>query len=416
MRYEVIVVGAGMVGTSIAWHLQEKNSKVLLIDRKSPGSETSYGNAGLIQREAIHIHPFPRQLFELLKIVPNNNTSIRYRWSALLHYRKTLLQYSHFSSQHSVQKIEKEWQTLIEHCTCEHQKMISAANVESLIRRDGWIEIHRTRTKFKAAIEVAKKSCDQGVDHQVLSLKELQKLEPHCNFKGVVGAIHWLNSWQVSNPGALVKAYAKSFQNMGGEIRESDVKKILPDGDGWQIITDDGIFYCNHLVVAAGPWSNQLIKPLGYDFPLFPMRGYHQHFKVQNENTINHSLVEVDKGFVMGPMQQGIRITTGAEMALIDAKKNVGQLSDVVAFAKKIIPLNDKVENEPWCGSRPCMSDMKPVIGAAGKHANLWLAFGHGHQGFTLGPITGRIIEELIHNKPTIVDVNPFNAQRFSKT
>tara|TARA_R110001606_G_scaffold378328_1_gene537927 strand:- start:2845 stop:4098 length:1254 start_codon:yes stop_codon:yes gene_type:complete len=415
MRYEVIVVGAGMVGTSIAWHLQEKKTKVLLIDRKSPGSETSYGNAGLIQREAIHIHPFPRQLFELLKIVPNNNTSIRYRWPALLHYRQALLQYWQFSSQHLVQKIEKEWQTLIEHCTYEHQKMITAANVENLIRRDGWIEIHRTETKFKAAVEVAKKSCDQGVNHQILSLKELQKLEPHCNFKGVVGAIHWLNSWQVSNPGALVKAYAKSFQNMGGGIRDSDVKKILPDGDGWQIITDDGIFYCNHLVVAAGPWSNQLIKPLGYDFPLFPMRGYHQHFKVQNENTINHSLVEVDKGFVMGPMQQGIRITTGAEMTLIDAKKNVGQLSDVVAFAKKILPLNDSVENEPWCGSRPCMPDMKPVIGAAGKHANLWLAFGHGHQGFTLGPITGRIIEELIHNKPTIVDISPFNAQRFSK-
>ena len=65
MRYEVIVIGAGMVGTSIAWHLQKNNSNVLLLDKKLPGSETSYGNAGLIQREAIHTHPFPRQLTEM---------------------------------------------------------------------------------------------------------------------------------------------------------------------------------------------------------------------------------------------------------------------------------------------------------------------------------------------------------------
>ncbi|SIT02376.1 NAD(P)/FAD-dependent oxidoreductase [Neptunomonas antarctica] len=416
MRYEVIVIGAGMVGTSIAWHLQKKNSKVLLLDKKSPGSETSYGNAGLIQREAIHIHPFPRQPIELLKVLPNKNTDIRYRWPAVLRYRQALLGYWRFSAPSSVQKIEKEWQTLIEHCTSEHQKMITAAGVEELIRRDGWVEMHRTDDKFKTAVAAAKNAREQGIEHQVLSLAELKALEPNGNFDGFIGAIHWLNSWQVSNPGELVKAYAKSFRDMHGTIGESSVKKILPDGDGWQVITDNNFFYSDHLVVAAGPWSSELIKPLGYDLPLFPMRGYHQHFEATDQNAINHSLVDVDNGFVMGPMQQGIRITTGAEMALMDAAKDFGQLHAVLGFAKNILPLNDQVENEPWCGSRPCMPDMKPVIGASGKHDNLWFAFGHGHQGFTLGPITGRIVEELIHNQPLTVDVEPFNAQRFSKS
>ena len=118
----------------------------------------------------------------------------------------------------------------------------------------------------------------------------------------------------------------------------------------------------------------------------------------------------------MGPMQQGIRITTGAEMTTMDAPKNFDQLNAVLSFAQAVLPLNQRVETEAWAGSRPCMPDMKPVIGAAGKHNNLWFAFGHGHQGFTLGPITGRIIEELLHNKPTAVDIKPFNAQRFSNT
>ncbi|MGO2227052.1 MAG: NAD(P)/FAD-dependent oxidoreductase [Psychrobacter celer] len=414
MRYEVIVIGAGMVGTSIAWHLQKNNSQVLLLDKKLPGSETSYGNAGLIQREAIHTHPFPRQLTEMIRVLPNQGTDIRYRIPALLRYHQALLQYWKYSAPATVKKIEAEWQTLIAHCTSEHQTMISASGADELITRDGWLQLHRSEDTFKEAIESAIAAREQGVEHNVLSLAELKAMEPSANFDGFVGAIHWLNSWQVSNPSALVKAYAKNFEEMQGTIKESDVKEIVKEGEGWKIITDKETYYSDKLVIAAGPWSNDLIKPLGYNLPLFPMRGYHQHFKVTDKNTIHHSMFDMDKGFVMGPMQQGIRITTGAEMTTMNAPKNFGQLQTVLEFARKILPLDDAVESEAWAGSRPCMPDMKPVIGPAPKHDKLWFAFGHSHQGFTLGPMTGRIVEEMIHDKPLLVDITPFSAQRFS--
>ena len=415
MRYEVIVIGAGMVGTSIAWHLQKNNSQVLLLDKKLPGSETSYGNAGLIQREAIHTHPFPRQLTEMIRVLPNQGTDIRYRIPALLRYHQALLQYWKYSAPATVKKIEAEWQTLIAHCTSEHQTMISASGADELITRDGWLQLHRSEDTFKEAIESAIAAREQGVEHNVLSLAELKAMEPSANFDGFVGAIHWLNSWQVSNPSALVKAYAKNFEDMQGTIKESDVKEIVKEGEGWKIITDKETYYSDKLVIAAGPWSNDLIKPLGYNLPLFPMRGYHQHFKVTDKNTIHHSMFDMDKGFVMGPMQQGIRITTGAEMTTMNAPKNFGQLQTVLKFARKILPLDDAVESEAWAGSRPCMPDMKPVIGPAPKHDKLWFAFGHSHQGFTLGPMTGRIVEEMIHDKPLLVDITPFSAQRFSR-
>ena len=415
MRYDVIVIGAGMVGTSIAWHLQKNNSKVLMLDRKLPGLETSYGNAGLIQREAIHIHPFPRQITEMFRVLPNQGTDIRYRVPAILRYHQALLQYWKYSSPASVKQIESEWQTLIAHCTSEHQKMIEASGADELITRDGWLQLHRSAETLKAAADTAILDRQQGVKHKVLSLKELKALEPNANFDGFVGAIHWLNSWQVSNPSYLVKAYAKSFEEMNGTILERDVTDIQPENDGWKVTTTSDTYYSDKLVIAAGPWSNELIKPLGYDLPLFPMRGYHQHFKLHDKNTIHHSMFDMDKGFVMGPMQQGIRITTGAEMTTMNAPKNFGQLNTVLKLARKILPLEDAVESEAWAGSRPCMPDMKPVIGPAGNHENLWFAFGHSHQGFTLGPITGRLVEELIHDKPLTVDVEPFNAQRFSK-
>lgn len=415
MRYEVIVIGAGMVGTSVAWHLQKNNAQVLLLDKKLPGSETSYGNAGLIQREAIHTHPFPRHLTEMIRVLPNQGTDIRYRIPAILRYHQALLQYWKYSTPASVKKIEAEWQTLIEHCTTEHQTMIEASGADELITRDGWLQLHRSEETFKEAIAAAIDARNQGVEHNVLTVEALKAMEPSANFDAFVGAIHWLNSWQVSNPSSLVKAYAKNFQEMQGTIKESSVKEIVQEENGWKVVTDNDTYYSDKLVIAAGPWSNDLIKPLGYDLPLFPMRGYHQHFKVNEKNTIHHSMFDMDKGFVMGPMQQGIRITTGAEMTTMNAPKNFGQLNTVLKLARKILPLEDAVESEAWAGSRPCMPDMKPVIGPAPKHDKLWFAFGHSHQGFTLGPMTGRIVEEMIHEKPLLVDIKPFSADRFSR-
>ena len=362
---------------------------------------------------------FPRQITEVFRVLPNQGTDIRYRVPAILRYHQALLQYWKYSSPASVKKIESEWQTLIAHCTSEHQTMIEASGADELITRDGWLQLHRSKETLKAAADTAEVDRAQGVEHKVLSLEELKALEPNANFDGFVGAIHWLNSWQVSNPSFLVKAYAKNFEQMGGSILESNVTEIQPDNSneaqGWKVVTDTDTYYSDNLVIAAGPWSNELIKPLGYTLPLFPMRGYHQHFKLHEKNTIHHSMFDMDKGFVMGPMQQGIRITTGAEMTTMNAPKNFGQLKTVLKLARKILPLEDAVESEAWAGSRPCMPDMKPVIGPADKHDKLWFAFGHSHQGFTLGPITGRLVEELIHNKPLTVDVAPFNAQRFTK-
>lgn len=414
MRYDVIVIGAGIVGTSIAWHLQKNHSQVLLLDKKSPGEETSYGNAGIITREAVNTKPFPRSFREILRVLPNNSTDIRYRWSAMYSLQRPLLQYWMNSNPKNVEEIDKEWSTLIQHCTSEHDSMIRAAGADELVNKIGWIELHRKSSSFEQATNKALKAADQGVEYQVLSLAELKELEPNVNFADYIGGIHWKNSWQIKNPSSLVKAYAKNFEEMSGEIKQLTVKNIIQIEEGWQVMTNDETYLCQNLVIAAGPWSADLVKPLGYNIPLFPMRGYHQHFKMTDTNTFSHSLFDVDKGFVVGAMQQGIRITTGAEMAMLDAPKNFNQLETVLTYARKILPLEVAVESEGWCGTRPCMPDMKPIIGPASKHDNLWFAFGHAHQGLTLGPVTGRLIEEMINSKPLFIDAQPFSSHRFS--
>ncbi|WP_370130602.1 NAD(P)/FAD-dependent oxidoreductase [Bradyrhizobium yuanmingense] len=106
-------------------------------------------------------------------------------------------------------------------------------------------------------------------------------------------------------------------------------------------------------------------------------------------------------------------MTTGAELAKPDGKPDIAQLVHAEQAARKLMDLGRPVELEPWHGTRPCMPDMLPVIGRAPRHSSLWLHFGHGHQGFTLGPATGRLLAELMSNEAPIVDPHPYRPERY---
>ncbi|WP_028358168.1 NAD(P)/FAD-dependent oxidoreductase [Brackiella oedipodis] len=414
MDFDVAVIGAGMVGTSTAVYLQQKGFKTALIDQKLPGSETSYGNASLIQREAVFLTPFPGSLHDIARILPNQSTDVRYRVDAMLHYAKPIWQYKQNSRPVSLHHIEEQWATLIEHCTEEHQKLIELAKAEDLIRRDGWIQLYRTPASYEIGKQKAEKAKRFGVESRLLTTEQIKAMEPNVNLSNYVGGIHWLNSWQVSNPGELVKRYAKYFTDkLEGIFLQESVQALTQQGDSWQVQGDKTTLTAKHVVVCMGPWSNKITAALGYKFPIIPIRGYHRHFKVTPQNQIKHSFMDADAGFVISPTDLGIRITTGAEMAMQDAPERLQQLDKVSEIAKQIVPLEEATPEPAWFGSRPCMSDMKPVLGPAPHHQGLWFAFGHGHQGFTLGPVTGRIMAELVNGETPFVDVAPFSPDRF---
>jgi D-amino-acid dehydrogenase len=113
-------------------------------------------------------------------------------------------------------------------------------------------------------------------------------------------------------------------------------------------------------------------------------------------------------------MHRGIRLTTGAEFARIDAPKNDTQIDGTEAIAREMLPLGSRLDAEPWMGARPATPDMKPLIGRAPNHANLWFAFGHAHHGLTLGAVTGRLLAELISGDAPFLDARPFAAERFT--
>ncbi|MDW7748806.1 FAD-binding oxidoreductase [Halomonas sp.] len=413
MAREIVVMGAGIVGVSVAWYLAKRGHSVTLVDRREPGRETSFGNAGIIQREAVQPYPFPRDLATMLRVLPNRQVDIRYRPGGMVQAAGPLLQYWQNSSPKRYARIVPEYASLICLSLEAHAPMVEAAGADALVRREGWLEVYRTREAMSARLRDAEANAERfGVRYRVLDASELAILEPDLSDE-LVGAIHWEQPWTVADPGALVQAYARSFEAEGGRVVQADVTDVARQGAGWRVATSEGALDAEQVVMAMGPWSREWLSSLGLDIPLFVKRGYHMHYGSTGAARLGHWVMDAEVGYLLAPMQAGIRLTTGAELERLEAPPHLAQLAAAERVAKKLFPLGERLDPEPWKGARPCTPDMKPVIGPAPGQEGLWLALGHGHQGFTLGPATGRLLAQMMEGENPEIDMAPFRADRF---
>lgn len=406
-----IVLGGGMVGVATAVHLQRRGWSVVLVDRKEPGLETSYGNAGFIQSEARRPYPMPTDLRSLIDIATGRTNDVHYRLTSLPRHLLPLLQYwwNSFPARHD--RISADYSRIIAVAESEHDDLIKASGAGNLVRRDGYRVIYRDETALAVGVaEAETMHTAYGIGFRVMTAQDLAKAEPGLINPGV-GAVHWLEPWTVSDPGALVAAYAHLFERLGGTIVHGDAETLSQTPNGWSVISATGPLEAEAVVVALGPWSPKFLQRFGYRLPMVEKRGYHQHYA--GGDKLDLPLRDAAFGYVLAPMTKGLRLTTGAELSEPGAKPTPVQLARAEAAARQLLDLGKPVDPKPWLGTRPCMPDMKPVVGRAARHKGLWLHFGHGHQGFTLGPTTARMLAELMSGEQPVVDATAFRPDRF---
>ena len=413
MKVDVIVLGAGMVGISAAIHLQKRGRAVALVDRRGPAEETSYGNAGIIQREGVVPYMFPREWATILRYARNNSTEAHYHFTALPRIAPWLFQYWLSSTPEGKAKSSRAMLPIIEHCISEHEALMQEAGISGMIRRTGYIRAYRSEQKLEAALqEDAAERKAFGIAFIGVDKAELAALEPHLK-DCFAGGVHMTDPVSVGDPGAVGHAYAELFVKLGGQMIEGEAKSLESGGAGWRVATRTGWLEAKEAVVALGPWSDDVTKAQGLKIPLGWKRGYHMHYRAEGNATLSRPVIDAEYGFSLTQMSRGIRLTTGAEFARRDAPKTPVQLNRVEPHAREMFPLAGRVESEPWLGRRPCLPDMVPVIGRAPGKPGLWLDFGHQHLGFTLGPSTGRLLAEMMTGETPYTDPSPYRADRF---
>ncbi|MFT4097587.1 MAG: FAD-dependent oxidoreductase [Rhodoblastus sp.] len=412
IRADTVVLGAGMAGVGAALALQARGRDVALIDRRgAAGRETSYGNAGLIERASVELYTFPRDPGTILRTILGTNPAARIDWTALPQTLPWIARYFLESAPAKAAAHARAALPLIERCLDEHMKLAQAAGAEALIRPSGWIKAFRTEKTLAEGAADARRIREFGLTFDALDTSALARLEPALN--GFAGAVMLRDPAACVDPGGLVAAYAGLFARNGGRLFSGDARSLAQTQNGWSVATEAGVVEAREAVVALGPWSDDIFKPLGYAIPLGVKRGYHMHYRPAGNNVLNHPVLDVDGGYLVAPMVQGLRLTTGAEFASRDAPPSPFQLDRVEPLARETFPLGERIDAAPWLGRRPCLPDLLPVIGPAPRHPGLWFDFGHQHHGFTLGPITGRLLAEMMTGGETFTDPAPYSVERF---
>jgi D-amino-acid dehydrogenase len=413
-RTDAIVLGAGIVGVSVALHLVKRGLAVALVDRDDPGRGTSYGNTGIIEGNTLFPAAFPSSLKSLIRIALKQAPEANYHVSFLAQVAPWLLAFRRNSAPERLIATMRVMRPLFARAIAEHEALMAEAGAQRYLRHTGWLKLYRGDRSFAGTARERAIATELGLPVHAMDADAVRALEPALApvFRH---AVFWKGAASLSDPLAVTRAYAARFAALGGITVTGNARSLHRLGARWRVETAQGPIDAEAAVVALGPWAPDLLDPLGIRLPLAVKRGYHRHFRPRGNASLARPVLDADNGYCIAPMEQGIRITTGAEFAPRDAAPTPAQLDRLLPAARDLFPLGDAIEDKPWLGARPCFADSRPVLGRAPGRPDLWLAYGHGHSGLTLGPVTGRLIAEMMTGATPFCDPAPYGAERFVK-
>ncbi len=350
---------------------------------------------------------FPRAIREIARAAVNRDPRAHMRHGSLPSIAPAIWRYFQASTQTRKAATGKVMAPLLFAAAAEHLKLAQDAGASGLLRSGGWIKVYRSARGRELAHAEAEELKPFGVKPVVLDRAGLTALEPHVGDKAI-GGVHYTEPLSTADPAGLIQSYAALFVKRGGRMERGDALSLEPSGSGWMVTTDKGRLAARDVVIALGPWSDELARRFGLRLPFFVKRGYHMHYEAKGNAGLTRPVLDLERGYLVTPMARGLRLTTGAEFARRDDPPSPAHLERVEPYARELFPIGARKDASPWLGRRPCLPDMRPVIGPFPGKPGLWLDFGHHHLGLTLGPITGRLIAELVTGEAPFVDPAPF--------
>ncbi|HET6467325.1 MAG TPA: FAD-binding oxidoreductase [Geminicoccaceae bacterium] len=408
----VAVIGAGIVGTSCAFFLQRDGHAVTLIDPLEPGAGTSSGNAGVISLGSC----LPVGTSAVLRQVPamlrDPLSPLSLRWRHLVTLAPWLWRFVLASRPGRIEALSRAIVALVREADRAHDIVIQRCGLGGLVRTGGWLKVARDARRFEAATAAEREALERhGLEFEVLDRAAVHALEPALAPDVAHGLLLPRNR-AVRHPERYVQGIARTFVEQGGvHLRARALDLAWNGGRAAGVRTEAGEVAADRVVLAAGAFSKRLARSAGIRLPLEAERGYHVMLP-HPEPTLRRPVYPIEGGFVLAPMEHGIRLTGGVELASVDAAADWRRIRALVPRARALLPgLGEEILSE-WLGFRPSLPDSLPVIGPAPGRAGLYFAFGHQHIGLTLGPLTGRLIADLVAGRDPGLDLAPYAPDR----
>jgi D-amino-acid dehydrogenase len=407
---DVIVIGAGIAGLCTAFELRMRGRKVTLLDPAQPGSQCSFGNAGALSRSSVAPLAMPGAIKNALGMLIDADSPLYVPPRSWLASTPWLLSFIRASQPSRVRAIAAALNTLLAPSLDDHRRLAERIGASHLLSHTGQLHLYpdlQAMRKDAAGWDLKR---SHGVDAEVVDRKAIEALEPAIAERYQAG-VFIPGDASLRSPHDYTAAIFHAFTQAGGDFAHSEVRAIGSSGGAWEADNGERTWRAPHLVVAAGAWSQRVLKTTGVRVPLINQRGYHVHLP-HSRVSLNRVVALTDRKIFINPMHDGLRIAGTVEFDSLERPLNRERALALKAHAAAGLQGLQFDEESVWLGHRPCLPDSMPVLGEVPDRPGLWCAFGHGHLGMTEGPTTGRWIAEAICEGVAEV-MKPFSIRRF---
>lgn len=390
---EIAIVGAGVIGLSIALRLASQGREVVLIDPNDPGSGASFGNAGTFADYACVPVGNPDVLRNLPKLLLDANSPFSLRWAALFQLAPWLVQFARQSLPKAARANAIALAGMLYEALPAWEELAAEAGATDLMRRNGCLYLQQNTSNRSTGSWAHKIRCELGVHQEILSADEVAAMEPTLpRLEG--SGIFFPDSMNVTDPSKLMDQLLAAGRSKGMGVKRSRVAELKINGDWTHLGGPDLDLRAKTVVIAAGAFSKELALQAGDRIPLETERGYHLEYATESP-LLQRPVCPTHLGFYMTPMAGRLRVAGTVELGGTLASPNPSRFKLLDRGVRQYFPELDQAPSK-WLGFRPSLPDSRPVIGRSSGSKNVIYAFGHGHLGLTLAAITSKLVVGLI--------------------
>ncbi|KFB09035.1 NAD(P)/FAD-dependent oxidoreductase [Nitratireductor basaltis] len=405
---EVVVVGAGVIGLSIALAAQARGMKVRVIEREAPAAGASAGNAGAFAFPDILPLASPRIIRQAPKwlLDPLGPLSVPPRYAHRI--APWMLRFWRASWPDRLRASTVAQAAMMQHAQETLEPFLKRNSLIDMLRREGQLQVYEGEREFKASLEGWKAREEAGIPFKHLKGDEIAEYQPGLapRFTHATFTPGWAT---IDDPKDYVLALAERFRADGGEIEIATAEALVPGG----VKTSAGLRK-GRVVLAAGAFSHHLARTAGAKIPLETERGYNTTLPDDAFDLRMH-ITFGGHGFVISRLRSGLRVGGAVELGGLDLPPNYARADAMLNKAKAFLPGLKTTGGKQWMGFRPSLPDSLPAIGPLPGHPEILCAFGHGHLGLTQSTATAEIVADLLDGGKPKIDLQAFSPARFSR-
>ncbi len=406
----IAVIGAGIVGICSAYFLKKSGFNVTLIDKEKPGTMTSFGHACSFADYANVPVNYPGLIWDIPSMLLRKDGPLAIDLFYILKNLPWAISFLKNCNKEKVNEIASSLTNLLKHSQISYDEIFQDVDVSEYISHEENLYLFDSKKSFEdnEYANVIRKN--NNVKVRNLNKNEVKELEPNIADVYYAGQI-FTGSRHTTNPLAISNKIFDKFLELGGIYINQNVRNIIQKENKIELRLEDKNFYFDKIIVSTGAWSNQIANKFGDKFPLDTERGYHILFDT-NEKLINRPVAWSESGFYLIQIHDGIRAAGTVEIAGLKKPPNKKRLAMIERQSRKVLPQLREVKST-WMGRRPTLPDSLPVIGKSQNNNNVIYAFGHQHVGWTLGAVTGKIIDSLSKDQVPNIDISAYAPDRF---